>query len=102
MAYARYDRPGVAGPWETAHVRIWDNDGEREYSFETSRGDEHLGTKDEAIDLFFAFHRRLPKEGFKRMEFSLRFTPILLFRYTGKEELHAPSHRTGMNLFVCM
>jgi hypothetical protein len=70
VAHARYDRPGVAGPWESAHVRIWEIDGEKKYSFETSRGDEHLGTKDEAIDLFFAFHRKLLKEGYKRMGFS--------------------------------
>jgi hypothetical protein len=70
VAHAQYDRPGFAGPWESAHVRIWDIDGEKKYSFETSRGDEHLGSKDEVIDRFFAFHRKLLKEGYKRMGFT--------------------------------
>ncbi len=70
VAHAQYDRPGVAGPWESAHVRIWDVDSEKKYSFETSRGDEHLGTKDEVIDRFFAFHRKLLKEGYRRMGFT--------------------------------
>ena len=70
LAHAQYDKPGVAGPWISAHVRLWDTDGKQKYSFETSQGDEFMGTKDEVISRFFEFHRRLLKEGYKRMGFS--------------------------------
>ena len=70
IAHAQYDKPGVAGPWVSAHVRLWDKDRKQEYSFETSRGDEFLGTKDEVISRFFEFNRRLLKEGYRRMGFT--------------------------------
>jgi hypothetical protein len=57
VAHARYDRPGVAGPWESAHVRILDIDGEKKYSFETSRGGELWITdaKDRSFPVTFSF-----------------------------------------------
>jgi len=70
MVSARYDKPGASVPWESAHVRLWNIDGKEQFSFDTTRGDEYLGTKDEVIDRFFAFHRLLLKEGYKRMNFS--------------------------------
>ena len=69
-AHARYDKPGQAGPWPTAHVRIWEVDGKTTYSFETSLGDEFMGSKDEVIDRFFSFNRQMLRDGYKRMEFS--------------------------------
>jgi hypothetical protein len=38
IAYARYDKPGVAGDWITATVRLWDKDGKETYNFETMTG----------------------------------------------------------------
>jgi hypothetical protein len=70
FAHAQYDKPGLAEPWVTVHARLWDRDGKQQYSFETSRGDEFVGTKDEVISRFFDFNRRLLKEGYKRMTFT--------------------------------
>jgi TIR domain len=70
FAHAQYDKPGLAEPWVSAHARLWERDGKREYSFETSRGDEFLGTKDEVISRFFEFNRGLLKEGYRRMGFT--------------------------------
>jgi hypothetical protein len=70
MAWAGYDNPGVSAPWVSAHVRLWDIEGKDQFSFETSRGEEYLGAKEEVIKLFFAFNSRLLKEGYRRMNFS--------------------------------
>ena len=48
----------------------WNIGGKEQFSFEISRGDEYFGTKDEVIDRFFAFHRKLLKEGYERMNFT--------------------------------
>jgi hypothetical protein len=68
--HAQYDKPGTPGPWLHAIIRQWDLDGEVKYSLETSRGDEFIGIKDDAISMFSNFNRKLIKEGYKRMSFS--------------------------------
>lgn len=70
IAWALYDKVGVSAPRENVHVRLWNIDGNHQYSFETTRGEEYMGTKDEVIDRFFSFHRLLLKEGYKRMNFT--------------------------------
>ena len=37
IAYARYDKPGYAGAWITATVRLWEIGGKPSYSFETMK-----------------------------------------------------------------
>jgi TIR domain len=68
--HARYDKPGTPGPWLHALIRQWHINGEVKYSLETSQGDEFLGTKDDAIEVFSKFNRKLIKEGYKRMNFT--------------------------------
>ena len=75
IVYARYDKPGQAGAWITAIVRLWEIKGEQSYSFETIKGDkmtgeEFISTKDEVISRFFDFHRAMLKDGYKRMNFT--------------------------------
>jgi hypothetical protein len=70
IAWASYDKVGVSAPRESVYVRHWNIDGNMQYSFETTRGEEYLGTKDQVIDLFFSFHRLLLKEGYTRMNFT--------------------------------
>ncbi|MDW5266066.1 MULTISPECIES: hypothetical protein [Acidobacteriaceae] len=43
--------------------------GEIKYRLETSRGDEFLGTKDDVIETFSRFNRKLLKEGYQRRGF---------------------------------
>ena len=75
IAYARYDKPGVAGDWITATVRLWDKEGKAIYSFETMTGstltsEEFFDGKDELISRFFDYNRKMLKDGYKRMNFS--------------------------------
>jgi len=75
IAYARYDKPGVAGDWITATVRLWDKDGKEIYSFETMTGstltsEEFFDSKDELISRFFDYNRQMLKDGYKRMNFT--------------------------------
>ena len=67
--HAQYDKPGTPGPWLYCLIRKWQIGGEIKYSLETSRGDEFLGTKDDVIEVFSKFNRKLLKEGYKRMTF---------------------------------
>jgi hypothetical protein len=61
----QYDKPGANVPWEHAVIRLWDRVGDNpQYSFESSRGEEFLGTKREAINRFFAFQSLLVEEGY--------------------------------------
>jgi hypothetical protein len=69
IVWSSYDKPGVSAPRVLLIVRPWNIDGKEQYSFETTRGDEYIGTKDEVIDRCFSFHRSLLKEGYKRMNF---------------------------------
>ncbi len=66
---AQYDKPGTPGPWLHAIIREWEIKGEVKYSLETSNGDEFLGTKDDAIEMFSKFNRKLLKDGYRRMGF---------------------------------
>lgn len=75
IAYARYDKPGVAGDWITATVRLWDKDGKETYSFETMAGstltsEEFFDSKDKLISRFFDHNRKMLKDGYKRMIFT--------------------------------
>ena len=70
IAWAWYDKAGVSAPRESVYIRHWNIDGKEQYSFETTRGEEYLGTKDQVIDRCFSFHRLLLKEGYKRMNFT--------------------------------
>jgi hypothetical protein len=65
--HAQYDKPGTSGPWLYALIRQCEISGEIKYSLETSQGDEFLGTKDDVIETFSKFNRKLLKEGYKRM-----------------------------------
>jgi TIR domain len=67
--HAQYDKPGTPGPWVYALIRQWQISGEIKYSLETSQGDEFIGTKDDVIETFSKFNRKLIKEGYKRMSF---------------------------------
>jgi hypothetical protein len=67
--HAQYDKPGTPGPWVYALIRQWHISGEIKYSLETSQGDEFIGTKDDVIETFSKFNRKMLKEGYKRMSF---------------------------------
>ena len=67
--HTQYDKPGTPGPWIYALIRQWKISGEIKYSLETSQGDEFLGTKDDVIETFSKFNRKLLKDGYKRMQF---------------------------------
>jgi TIR domain len=67
--HAQYDKPGTPGPWIYALIRRWQISGEIKYSLETSQGDEFIGTKDDVIDTFSKFNRKLLRDGYKRMGF---------------------------------
>jgi len=67
--HAQYDKPGTPGQWLYALIRQWHIAGDVRYSLETSRGDEFLGSKDDVIEMFSKFNRKLIKEGYKRMSF---------------------------------
>jgi hypothetical protein len=67
--HTQYDKPGTPGPWIYALIRRWQISGEIKYSLETSKGDEFLGTKDDVIETFSKFNRKMIKEGYKRMTF---------------------------------
>ncbi len=61
----QYDKKGAEVPWEHAIIRQWNlNGGDPQYSFESSRGEEYLGTKREAVNRFFAFQSLLIEEGY--------------------------------------
>jgi len=70
VAWATYDKPGVDALWVGAYVRPWNVAGKEQFRFETTRGDEYVGTKGEIIERFFSFHRLMLKEGYKRMNFT--------------------------------
>lgn len=67
--HAQYDKPGTPGPWLYCLIRKWHIGGETKYSLETSCGDEFLGTKDDVIEMYSKFNRKMIKEGYKRMSF---------------------------------
>lgn len=75
IAYARYDKPGTAGDWITATVRLWEKEGKDTYSFETMTGstltsEEFFDSKDELVSRFFEYNRKMLKDGYKRMNFT--------------------------------
>jgi hypothetical protein len=73
--HARYDKPGTPGPWIYALIRQWEIAGAVKYSLESSLGDEFLGTKDDVIETFSKFNRKMLKEGYKRMGFMFGTDP---------------------------
>jgi TIR domain len=72
---ARYEKKGVNLPHESAFIRFWDRDG-GQYSFENSRGEEHLGTKREVFDRFQRFQTDLIEAGYTRMQFGSNSDPL--------------------------
>jgi hypothetical protein len=75
IVHARYEKKGVNVPHESAFIRFWDRDGGR-YSFENSRGEEHLGTKREVFDRFQRFQTDLIEAGYTRMQFGSNSDPL--------------------------
>jgi hypothetical protein len=56
------EKKGVNMPHESDFIRFWDRDGGK-YSFENSRGEEHLGTKHEAFVRFHRFQNDMAEAG---------------------------------------
>ena len=75
IVHGRYEKKGVNVPHESAFIRFWDRDGGR-YSFENSRGEEHLGTKREVFDRFQRFQTDLIEAGYTRMQFGSNSDPL--------------------------
>ncbi len=72
---AMYEKKGVNVPRESAFIRFWERDG-GQYSYENSRGEEHLGTKREVYDRFQRFQTDLIKAGYSRMQFGSNSDPL--------------------------